>query len=59
VKTFHSVNEYLSALPKPSKDKIEVLQQTIRQAAPQAEEVISYNMPSFKWNGMLVWYAAF
>lgn len=59
MKTIHTVDEYLSALPKASKDKIEVLRRTIRQAAPEAEEVISYNIPSFKWNGMLVWYAAF
>ena len=55
----HTVDEYLSALPKSSKDKIEVLRRTIRQAAPEAEERISYGMPSFQWNGMLVWYAAF
>lgn len=59
MKTIHTVDEYLSALPKSSKDKLEVLRRTIRKAAPEAEEVISYNMPSFKWNGMLVWYAAF
>lgn len=59
MKTFHTVDEYLSALPKASKDKIEVLRQMIREAAPEAEEVISYNIPAFKWNGMLVWYAAF
>jgi uncharacterized protein YdhG (YjbR/CyaY superfamily) len=34
------------------------LRTVIRQAAPGAEEVISYNMPAFKWNGMLVWYGA-
>lgn len=59
MKAIRTVDEYLSALPKSSKDKIEVLRRTIRQAAPEAEEVISYNIPSFKWKGMLVWYAAF
>jgi uncharacterized protein YdhG (YjbR/CyaY superfamily) len=59
MKNFRTVDEYLSALPKGVRDILERLRTTIRQAAPQAEEVISYNMPAFKWNGMLVWYAAF
>ena len=32
---------------------------TIKQVAPQAEEAISYNMPAFKLDGMLVWYAGY
>jgi uncharacterized protein YdhG (YjbR/CyaY superfamily) len=31
----------------------------VRQAAPQAEETISYQMPAFKQNGILVWFQAF
>jgi uncharacterized protein YdhG (YjbR/CyaY superfamily) len=58
MKHFHTVDEYLSALPKTARSASESLRKTIRQAAPQAEEVIHYNMPAFKWNGMLVWYAA-
>jgi len=52
-------DEYVSALPKEARESLESLRKTIRQAAPQAEEVIHYNMPAFRWNGMLVWYAAF
>jgi uncharacterized protein YdhG (YjbR/CyaY superfamily) len=59
MKKFRTVDEYLSRLPKTAKDNVEGLRKTIRQAAPQAEEVISYNMPALKWNGMLLWYAAF
>jgi uncharacterized protein YdhG (YjbR/CyaY superfamily) len=59
MKKFHTVDEYLLALPKSVRDTVEGLRKTIRQAAPQAQEVVSYNMPAFKWNGMLVWYAAF
>jgi len=59
MKTFQTVDEYFSASPKPARDVLEIMRKTIRQAAPQAEEVISYNIPAFKWNGMLVWYAAF
>lgn len=56
---FQTVDEYLSALSKPARDAAASLRQAIRQAAPQAEEAISYNMPAFKWNGILVWYAVF
>src|ERR1044071_5626986 len=56
---FKSVDEYLSSLPKPVRVILEKLRKTIKDTAPQAEEVISYNMPAFKLNGMLVWYAAY
>lgn len=59
MKKFQSVDEYLSALPQPARDAAASLRQAIRQAAPQAEEAISYNIPAFRWNGILVWYAAF
>lgn len=54
-----TVDEYISALPDRARDAVTGLRHAIRQAAPQAEEAISYNMPAFKWNGILVWYAAF
>jgi len=59
MKHFKTVEEYFSALSKKQRDILVGLRKTIRQTAPQAEEVISYNMPAFKWNGMLVWYAAY
>jgi uncharacterized protein YdhG (YjbR/CyaY superfamily) len=59
MKTFKTVDEYFSGLPKSTRDSMQKLREIIRQVAPKAEEVISYNIPAFKWNGMLVWYAAF
>jgi uncharacterized protein YdhG (YjbR/CyaY superfamily) len=35
------------------------IRQTIKKAVPEAEELISYQMPAFRYNGMLVWFAAF
>ena len=58
MKSFQTVDEYFSALPEDVRDALGGLRKIIRQAAPQAQEVISYNMPAFKCNGMLVWYAA-
>ena len=56
---FKTVDEYLSASPPNARKLLQQLRRTIRQVAPDAEEVISYNMPAFKSNGMLAWYAAF
>ncbi len=56
---FKTVDQYLSGLPQNVRDILEGLKKTIKQAAPQAEEVISYNIPAFKLKGMLVWYAAY
>jgi uncharacterized protein YdhG (YjbR/CyaY superfamily) len=53
------VDMYISAQPENARVKLEELRQTIRKAAPDAEELISYSMPAFKQNGMLVYYASF
>lgn len=58
-KKYTTVAEYFSAQPKEIKVKLQALRATILTAAPGAEEVISYNIPAFKLNGLLVWYAAF
>jgi uncharacterized protein YdhG (YjbR/CyaY superfamily) len=56
---FKTIDEYHAAFPKNIKDMLEEMRSTIRQEAPQAQEVISYNMPAFKQNGILVYYAAY
>lgn len=55
-----SVDEYLAALPSESRAALEQLRRTIRAAAPEATETISYQMPAFRDHGrLLVSYAAF
>lgn len=55
-----SVDDYLAALPDERRAALEGLGQTIRAAAPEATETISYQMPTFKSHGrFLVSYAAF
>ncbi|HSD64518.1 MAG TPA: DUF1801 domain-containing protein [Ignavibacteriaceae bacterium] len=53
---FKTVDEYFSSLSPPVRSILEKLRQTIKQAAPEAEEVISYNMPAYKYHGMLVYF---
>src|SRR5687768_11823572 len=55
---FKTVDEYMSSQPKEMQAILEALRETIKQAAPQAEELISYNMPAYKLHGMLVYFAA-
>lgn len=56
---FETVEEYFSTFPANVIALLEELRNTIHQTAPEAEELISYNMPAFKLNGMLVYYAAY
>jgi uncharacterized protein YdhG (YjbR/CyaY superfamily) len=52
------IDEYISSYPREIQKLLEQFRATIRKAAPEAEEVISYGMPAFKLKGMLVWFAA-
>jgi uncharacterized protein YdhG (YjbR/CyaY superfamily) len=54
-----SVDAYLAKVPPEMRESLERLRRTIRAAAPDAEEVISYQMPAFRHRGNLVYYAAF
>jgi uncharacterized protein YdhG (YjbR/CyaY superfamily) len=52
-------NEYISDFPKETQKMLKQLRVTIKEIAPGADEVMSYGMPAFKLNGMLVWFAAY
>ncbi len=52
------VDAYIKSFPKETQKILEDLRAAIRKAAPEAEEVISYQMPAFKYYGMLVYFAA-
>jgi len=54
-----TIDEYISGFPKDIQEHLEQIRATIRDAAPEAEEVISYQMPAFKCHGILVYFAAF
>ena len=56
---FRTIDEYIASYPKHVQIILQDLRQSIREAAPQAEETISYQMPAFRQNGVLVWFAAF
>lgn len=57
--SFSTVDEYIALQPPSLREGLTLLRETIRMAAPEAEETISYQMPTFKFHGILVWFAAF
>lgn len=56
---FHTIDEYHALFPAHIQELLSKMRTTIRRVAPEAEEVISYGMPGFKWHGLLVWYAGY
>ncbi len=54
-----AVDGYLAAVQPELRKALQDLRRTIRAAAPKAEEIISYRMPAFRYQGNLVYYAAF
>ncbi len=55
-----SVDDYIEMYPKDIQDLLQKLRRVIRESAPQAEETISYQIPTFKLNGRnLVHFSAF
>ena len=54
-----TIDEYIAGFPVPVQESLEKMRKTIRKAAPNAEETISYQMPAFTLEGSLVYFAAF
>jgi uncharacterized protein YdhG (YjbR/CyaY superfamily) len=55
-----NTDEYLAAVPEPARSTLKKIRAAIRSVVPaEATEAISYGMPSFKYKGALVWFAAF
>jgi uncharacterized protein YdhG (YjbR/CyaY superfamily) len=54
-----TIDDYIAGFPPEKRAILEKIRATIREAAPEAKEVISYRMPTFTQDGVLVHYAAF
>ncbi len=57
--TFKDIDKYIAVQTPEVQILLGQMRQTIKKAAPEAEEIISYNMPAFKYYGMLVYFAAY
>jgi uncharacterized protein YdhG (YjbR/CyaY superfamily) len=54
-----TIDEYIAGFPKATQDILQKIRQTIHAAAPEAQEAISYQMPTFKLHGNLVHFAGY
>lgn len=54
-----TIDEYIAGFPPEVQVILEKIRRTIRKAAPDAEETIKYQMPTFTLKGNLVYFAAF
>ena len=53
------VDEYIELQSENARNILVEIRRTIKKTVPDAEEFISYQMPAFKYHGMLAWYAVF
>jgi uncharacterized protein YdhG (YjbR/CyaY superfamily) len=62
VKTFEpdykTIDEYIAKQTPIAQSFLHQLRQIIKKTAPEAEETISYQMPAYKFHGLLLWFAA-
>ena len=58
-KQFKTIDEYIKTFPEDVQRILKKMRKTIQNAAPESVETISYQMPAFKLNGALVYFAAF
>ncbi|MDX5297916.1 MAG: DUF1801 domain-containing protein [Gammaproteobacteria bacterium] len=58
-KKYTTIDEYIADFPEDVQAILHEMRRTIRAAAPDATEAISYQMPTFKLNGNLVHFAAY
>jgi len=57
--TFNTIDEYISQFPEDIQVILQKIRSIIKEAAPEASEKISYQMPTFYLHGNLVHFAAF
>ena len=55
---FKTVDEYLVSLPVEHREKLTEIRKIVKEVVPEAAEIISYNMPAYKYNGLLFYMAA-
>jgi uncharacterized protein YdhG (YjbR/CyaY superfamily) len=56
---YHTIDEYINTFPEEVRTILKQLRQTIKATAPEAEETINYQIPTFTLHGNLVHFAAF
>ncbi|MGQ0738428.1 MAG: iron chaperone [Bacteroidota bacterium] len=57
--TAKNVDEYISSFPPKVQAMLKKIRQTVKKTAPKAEEMISYGIAGYKYNGMLIYFAGY
>ena len=55
---YKSIDEYITAHDAAEQKVLQKMRETIRKAVPEANEVISYQVPAFKYNGWIFYFGA-
>lgn len=58
MKKYSSVEEYMLDFPETAQNKMQELREVIASVTTNCKEIISYNMPAYKQNGIVVYFAA-
>jgi uncharacterized protein YdhG (YjbR/CyaY superfamily) len=53
------IDQFIAGFPKEVQEILEKVRETVREAAPEADETINYGIPTFTLNGNLVHFSAF
>ncbi len=54
-----NIDDYIARFSPEIRAILQEIRRTIRRNAPEAEEIISYRMPAFRLNGILLYFAGF
>ena len=55
----NEIDAYIATFPAATQKQLKNMRAIIKEAAPEAAEIISYGMPAYKLNGMLVYFAGY
>ncbi|WP_256004894.1 iron chaperone [Pedobacter deserti] len=56
---YKTIDEYQITFPAEIQDRMQQIREIIHEVCPEAEEVISYQIPCFKYKGYLIYYSAY
>ena len=59
MENYSNIDEYIAGFPETTQDILQKVRTTIRNSVPEAEEAISYGIPTFKLKGNLVHFAGY
>lgn len=56
---YKNIDEYHKAFPPEVQERMQAIRNIVHKIVPEAEEVISYQIPCFKYKGYLLYYSAY